>query len=148
MKYTENNVQAFIAIKPSVVYSGDIFDLSTTDRRCSLDKLISTPDITSACDPRLPNKIPGRYELHRYASVLQVRSPPELCWLGHGPVVSPISPDTSSFARADSKKHNAVLGLAQFWVWHTCAREVSPAGHGQPPPPLKLPREARGPETD
>lgn len=128
MKYTENNFQAFIAIEPSIVYSGDTFDLSATDRRCSLDKLISTPDITTDCGPRLPNKIPRRFEMHRYASVLQVRSPPELCWLDHGPVMSPISPDKSSFARAYSSKHSAVLGLAWFWVWHACAREGSPAG--------------------
>lgn len=58
MKYTENNFQGFIAIKPSIVYSGNIFDLSAADRRCSLDKLISTPDITTACDPR-QTKFPG-----------------------------------------------------------------------------------------
>lgn len=100
-----------------MVYLGDIFDRSLTDQRCSLDKVILTPDVVTACGSRLPNKSHRRFELHRYISVLQVAPLPELCCLGHSPAVSPISSNTSSFVRAASRKHNTFLDLAYVCQW-------------------------------
>lgn len=66
MKYAENNFQAFILLKPLMVYSGDTSDHNMTDQRCSLDTVILTPDIITACDSRLLNKIDRRFEPHRH----------------------------------------------------------------------------------
>lgn len=141
MKHAENNFQAFIPIKPSMVYSRDIFDHSMTDQRCSLDKVILTPDIITAYDSCLPNNIHSKLELHRYVSFLQVDPPLELCCLGRSPTVSPISSNTSSFVRADSGKHNTFLDLAhvcqwglsckrreQCWLWPAPSTFAAPKG--------------------
>lgn len=86
---------------------------SMTDQGCSLDKMILSPDIITACDSRLPNKIHRRFELHRYILVLLS----ELCCLGRRPTVCPIFSNTSSFVRTGSRRHSTFLDLA-----HVCQR--------------------------
>lgn len=146
IKYAENNFQAFMPVKPLVLSFGHTIDHSMTGRRCYFDKVILTslPPVILA----YPTKF-----IADLSCADTFQSSKGMPCLGSAALATallclPFPPTPLPFSEL------AVGSQKCFWIWHSCASEGIPArssckaGHSQLPPPLQLPREARGPETD